>query len=357
MTTLLDEIYRVPMVLKSIIDHRKEYTRDLTEYIAEDLDRINEIILIGSGTSNTCSQTSKEIVERVSGLSTSAILPNVFLSKTVYNPNALYVFTSQSGTSTLTQQAQSKMMEKGFLCVAITEGKQTPLAQQSGAHVYMGCDDEAFGQRTIGYCASILTQILMGMEIGLLKKAITQEEYDNYLVDAQKAISNHKTVCDDTINWFEHNKWKLMNVDSYVLYGAGPLWGVAQEGALKILEVAKRFLCVGYEMDDGMHGPTMGFTRKMAVLILNDSRNEGIANGLAKFVKNEIGDCFVIGDHTLDDRDLPIMNRSKYFAWLEYAPVVEILAYRLAFDYGIPVKEWKLQDPLPEAKYFNTHDE
>lgn len=357
MLTLMDMIERVPSVIEAILENRKEATKEMMAYIAPRLQEIDEIVLVGSGTSNTCSQTSREVVEEVSGISTTAILPNVFLAKKAYNPNALYLFTSQSGTSTLTQEAQKKMKEAGNLVVAMSEANTTPLAKESGAHVDMGCGNEEFGQRTIGYCASILTQIMIGMEIGLARGYLSEEAYESYLADARRVPASHKAICEKTMKWFDDNKWKLMNVESFALYGAGPLWGVAQEGALKILEIAKRFLCVGYEMDDGMHGPTMGFTKKMVIIILNDGRNEGIANGLANYVKKEVGDCFVIGQNTIDARDLPFDAVGGVFRCLEYAPVVEILAHRLAADYGIVTKEWKLQDPLPEAKYFNTHDE
>ena len=96
-------IERVPSVIEAILENRKEATKEMMAYIAPRLQEIDEIVLVGSGTSNTCSKTSREVVEEVSGISTTAILPNVFLAKKAYNPNALYLFTSQSGTSTLTQ--------------------------------------------------------------------------------------------------------------------------------------------------------------------------------------------------------------------------------------------------------------
>lgn len=356
MLTLMDMIYRVPSVIEDILKHHKEYTKPMILYLGDGIKNINEIVFIGSGTSNTSAMTSREIVEKVSGLSTNAVLPNVFLSKTTYNPHALYVFTSQSGTSTLTQKAQKEMKERGYATIAVTEADTTPLAKESGAHVYMGCGTEEFGQRTIGYCSSILTHIMIGLEIGLVRGYLTESDYQSYLEDATKVPASHKEICEKTIEWYKHNKWKLMNVENYAIYGAGPLWGVAAEGALKILEVAKRYLCVGYEMDDGMHGPTMGFTRKTAIVILNDGRNVRIANGLAKYIKEEVGDCFVIGNHTIDERDLPFQTVSTWFYCLEYAPVLEILAHYLAKDYGIVTKEFKEQEPLPETKYFNTHD-
>ena len=90
-------------------------------------------------------------------------------------------------------------------------------------------------------------------------------------------------------------------------------------------------------MDEGMHGPTMGFTNRVAVIILNDGKNERLANGLADYIKDMVGDAFVIGKNTKDERDLAFEPVGGPFAYLEYTPVVEILAARLAFDYGITV--------------------
>lgn len=354
---LLDCIKRVPSVIEMILDNRKTLVKPLLDYLKEDVHTINEIILVGSGTSNTSAQTSHEFVEKASGLSTRSILPNEFLAKCVYNPKALYIFTSQSGTSTLTQKAQMMMKEKGYYTCACTENVNSPLAKESGTHVLLECDHEEFGQRTIGYCASILTHMMIAMEVGLTRGSLSQIDYDTYMEQANKVPNSHAEICEKTMNWFDKNKWKLMNKDGYAFYGSGDLWGVALEGSLKVLEIAKRFLCVGYEMDDGMHGPTMGFTNRHAIVILNDGRNENIANGLAKFVKSEVSDAFVIGKNTMDDCDLAFEPVGGPFACLEYAPVVEILAYRLAADYGIVTKPWATQDPLPEMKYFNTHDE
>lgn len=352
---LLDCINRVPKVINDILDQREKLMKPLQDGL--NVTSLNEIILCGSGTSNTCSMTSHEFVEQASGLSTQVILPNEFLSKHVYNPNALYIFTSQSGTSTLTQQAMAKVKEMGYAVLAITENETSPLAVATGLHVLLMSDHEEFGQRTIGYCASILTQMLIGMEIGMLRGTLDELQAAEYIAYARKVPESHREISKHTMEWFDRNKWKLMNKDSYAFYGAGPLWGVAFEGALKTLEIAKRFLCVGYEMDDGMHGPTMGFTNRHAIVILNDGRNEHIANGLAKYIKAEVSDAFVIGLNTIDDCDLSFTPQGGPFACLEYAPVVEILAFRLAQDYGIVTKTWEEQDPLPEAKYFNTHDE
>lgn len=356
MVSYLDCIYRIPEIINRILDNREETFKALKEALTEK--KVNEIFLIGSGTSNTSSVTACRYVEKASGLPASAVLPNEFLSKHAYNENACYVFVSQSGTSTLTQKALLKVKEKGCLTVSISEKADTPLSKIADVFVDMGCGYEEYGMRTIGYCSTILTEMVMGMEIGKLYGNLSEEEYNAALHDAREVPASHKEICDAALKWFDRNKEDLMSVDSYALYGSGSLWGVALEGALKILEVAKRFLCVGYEMDDGLHGPTMGFTKKHGIIILNDGgKDNHLAMGLAKYIKNEVGHAYVIGKNALDEADLPFEMKGNDFKCLEFAPVVEILAYRLAVDHGIVLQDIEHQEPLPEMKYFNTHDE
>lgn len=357
MVTMLDCIKRVPKIVDIIIDQRKELTKDALDYLEDKLDTIDQIIFVGSGTSNTCSLTSKEFVEKASGLDTRIILPNEFMYKSVYNKNALYVFVSQSGTSTLTQVAQNKIKDLGYARVAITEAETTPLAQETGVHIRLEADNEEYGMRTLGYCGGALTEMVLAMEIGLKRGYLSEADYNTYIEEAKRVPESHKAICEATLNWFDDNKWALMNKDAYVVYGAGTLWGVAVEGALKILETAKRYMAVGYEIDDGLHGPTMGFTDRHCVLILNDGeRDLKLMDGIANYMKEEVGTAFVVGCKTVDDTDLAFTPKGGNFKFLEYAPVVEIIAYRLAVDYGIKVVPFT-EMVMPEAKYFNTHDE
>ena len=96
--SLIDTIRRVPTPVRAVINNRKEITAGLFTYLGDRLATVNEIVLICSGTSHTCCMTSHVFVEQASGISTTVILPNLFLEKSVLNPNALYVFTSQRGT-------------------------------------------------------------------------------------------------------------------------------------------------------------------------------------------------------------------------------------------------------------------
>mgnify|MGYP001031492532 CR=1 FL=1 len=354
MVTLLEVIQRTPSIVQSILDTRKEKTKDLMDYLGGKVREIDEFVFIGSGTSGTCAMSSRGAVERVSGLRSTVSFPNEFYTdRAVRNKNALYIFTSQSGNSILTRECMRKMTAEGYLTVGITEGPTTDIAKEAGVHVDMGCGFEEYGFRTIGYCASILTHIVIAMEIALAAGRLSQEDYDRYLADAYRVPESHQAVSSKTLAWFEKNKERLMDSTSYFFYGAGPLWGVALEGALKMLEITGR-VAVGYELEEGLHGPTMAFNDKTCVISLNggDAGSEK-AVGLGKMCKNNTGKGFIMGAEGVDETDLVFDIAGGEFRALEFAPAVEILAYEIAINSGIDLM--KPSTP-PKESYFETHD-
>lgn len=354
MVTLLEVIRRTAPIVDDILDNRKEHTKALMEYIAPKLGDINEIVFVGSGTSSTCAMTSKGFVERASGVKASVYMPNEFYNdRTAYNPNALYIFTSQSGNSIIARDCQRKMKDLGYLTVGITESPNTTIALEAGCHVIMGCGFEEYGCRTIGYCSSILTHMIIAMEIGLAKGHLSQEQYDAYIAEARKVPASHAKICDQTLAWFEKNKKTIMDCTHYVYFGAASLWGVALEGALKNLEISLR-MSSGYEMEEGLHGPTMGFHEDTCVLILNGSDEDSKkALGLAEMCHDRDVKAFVIGSDVFDDNDLKIDVCGGAFKALEFAPTVEIFAYLIACEEGIDLTK---PMEMPKKVYFETHD-
>lgn len=165
MESILCCIERVPAVLDNILKNKEQYLEELKKIISEE--RIDEIIFIGSGTSNTAAVTAAPFVEMVSGLRTTVVTSNEFMyDRYVRNKKALYVFTSQTGTSHFVREAQKEFRSKGYLTVAVSESKDTPLAKESTIFINMGSGEEDCPMRTIGYCASVLIHMLMGLEIG-----------------------------------------------------------------------------------------------------------------------------------------------------------------------------------------------
>lgn len=355
MITILDCIKRIPAICDHIINSYENIFEDLKDYVKDK--KINELIFIGSGTSNTSSITAHDFVEKVTEMRVSHYLPNEFLNKTYFNDQALYIFVSQSGTSTLTNQALEKIKEKQFYNACICADSTSRMVGLSDCLINLSCGYEEYGMRTIGYVSSVLIEMLTGLCIATSFKIINNEQLKNHLEDARKSIDGIKEMTASANTWYEQHHLKLMDAEGVILYGGKGLWGVALEGALKILEITRNTLAIGYEIDDGCHGPTMGFTKKHAVIVMNiDDHNNKTATNLSNFAKGELGFGCLVGFNTNSETDLSFVPHSKEFYCIEFAPFVQVLAYRLAIDKKTVLKPTKLMEPLSEKKYFNMHE-
>ncbi len=354
MVTLLDCINRFPEKVEKILGDRDENLKSLFEMLGESVHTIERIILIGSGTSNTAAVTARGFIEKFSGIGTACILSNEFLNNTyVYDKDSLYVFVSQTGNSILTMEAVKKVKRLGYYNVGMTEKEDTELAGEASAHIDLGCGKEEYGMRTLGYCCTVLTLMVMGLEIGRKRGSVSKEEYEGCLNEIREIPGSHKAVSDQAMVWFDRHKEQLMNSRSFTLYGNKSLYGVALEGALKILELSKSKMAVGYEMDDGMHGPTMGFTYANCVIVFNDGGGEEDNRlQLARWAKEEKHNGFVAGEQGLDDGDFVFKCRTRHFKALEFAPFVQVLGYRLAVDNGVDLSD---RARHKEFTYFKTH--
>lgn len=352
MESILCCIERVPAVLDNILKNKEQYLEELKKIISEE--RIDEIIFIGSGTSNTAAVTAAPFVEMVSGLRTTVVTSNEFMyDRYVRNKKALYVFTSQTGTSHFVREAQKEFRSKGYLTVAVSESKDTPLAKESTIFINMGSGEEDCPMRTIGYCASVLIHMLMGLEIGKRYGKISEEEYRAYIKEAEKLPESNEAVRKAALSWMDGARRKMFQSQLLVFTGAGALYGLALEGAMKVWE-CPQIASVGYELEEGMHGPNYGYNNNHCVIFLNDGREEKKGLALARWMKEIKKNGFVIGNKVVDYSDLKLNLQTEHFTAIEMSAAVQIIAYRLAEDGGRDLLA--PHDNSVMERYFKTHD-
>ncbi|MDD3361508.1 MAG: SIS domain-containing protein [Hespellia sp.] len=352
MESIITCIERVPQALENVLDHHETYLKELSEKITEK--KIDEIIFIGSGTSNTSAMTARPFIEKVSKIRTTVVSSNEFMyDRYLRNPNALYVFTSQTGTSHFVREAQKSFREQGFLTVAITESEETPLAKESSIVVNMGSGIEDCPMRTIGYCTSVLTQMILGLTVGKIYGNLTQEEFDAYIEEARRLPASTKAVIESSLKWMDDARRRMFQSQLLVFTGAGSLYGLALEAAMKVWE-CPQIASVGYELEEGMHGPNYGYNYNHCVIVLNDGTEERKGLSLARWMKEVKNNGFVIGSKVVDDKDLQVELVTEHFTAIELSVAVQVIAYRLAFDGGrnltLP------HDNSVMESYFKTHD-
>lgn len=352
--SMLDCIKDTMTAMDNIVNHRKENTQKLRDAFDQKKDIINEIVFVGSGTSSTSALTARIFAEKTSGLKSTVVFPNDFLFNTsVYNPNALYLFTSQTGTSIVARQALNFVKEKGWLHAAISESADTPMAKEADLFVTMDCGIEEYPMRTTGYCASVLTHMMIALEIGLMKGVLSQNEYDEYIEEAKRLSQSQKTIIDQALQWMDVAKRKMLRSDLIVFTGGDALYGVSLEGAMKVWETPQ-IASVGYEIEEGIHGPNYGYNSRHCVIVLNDGKREDRkCLALARYMKEVHNNGFVIGNSVVDEEDLKVELLTENFTCLELIVAVQVLSYRLALDQGRDL--FAHHDNSRMNSYFKTH--
>ena len=354
--SMLDCIERIPSLLKGILDERKENLKELFEYLGEDgVKNLSGIVLIGSGTSSTSGTTAAYFGSKVVGAPVRAAIPSEFCHNTYYyDPNALYVFISQTGTSKLTQRAMDLVKEKGMKAVCVSESKDTPMAKVAPCFVNMGCGYEEYPMRTIGYSTTVFTLQIMALEIGLKKGAVSEEEYAKYIEEAEKTIELLKPIPQMTMKWLQDKaQWSMIRSQCLSFTGSAAQYGVALESAVKAWETPK-MTSVGLELEEGMHGANYGYDSKHCVIVFNDG---GVDNqkalSLARYMREVHKNGWAVGPEVVCEDDLKFEVCGENFCCLQFAAVGQAISYKLALDMGrdLPAPH----DNSVMGSYFRTH--
>lgn len=354
MVTMLDCIRRVPQRLDWIAENRENTFARLKETFGARLSDVNEIVLIGSGTSSSSAFTAKFIAERAAKVRVTSMIPTDFLHEmTVYNARALYVYVSQTGTSTMTRVALCKAKKEGFMTVAVSESPDTVLAREADVFVNMGCGGEEYPMRTIGYSTSVLTIVMLAMEVGRASGRLSNAEYEAFLQEAAAASGHIPEVIEKAIAWLDTDRRNMLRADCLMFTGAGALAGVAMEASIKVWETPQ-ITALFYELEEGLHGPNFGYSQRHCVIVLNDG---GIENdkavSLCKFMKYEMGNGFLVGANPVDAHDLAFEPRGGRLSCLEFAAAMQVLCYRLAVDQGRDLVNRGTHGNM--GKYFSSH--
>ena len=354
MVSMLDCIKRVPSILETILNHREETFAPLWTTFGTRMDEVDEIVLVGSGTSNTSSITARYLAERLSGIRVSVTVPNEFLySLSACNPKALYLFLSQTGTPILTRQALHLALQQGFLTAALSEAATTPIAREAGVFLNMHCGKEEYPMRTIGYSASVLGVAMLAVEIGRRRDTLSAAGVEDAVAQARAAAAGIPAVIDATMAWLDANRRNMLRSESIIFYGSGSLYGVALEGAVKVWETPQ-ITTMGFELEEGLHGPNYGYTQRHCVIVLNDGGvDDAKARAMASYMRVEKNNGFLVGAHADAPSDLAFDPKGGMFACLEFAAVVQTLAFRLAVDQGRDL--YAPHDNSAMEKYFRSH--
>ena len=338
MSTLLNCIESIPNYIDTLLENHEQNFKDFEEYVGSK--KIKKIVFVASGSSYNSVIVLKNFTEKYLNIKCDYYYPNIFLNYSgPFDENTMYIVISQGGSTKLVLDSLNKIKNNNLPNVALTSSFSSIISKNSDCPIEIGCENEPYMYRTIGYSTSVVTTLLLLLKLAKLNKDIDNSKFYYYLNDIKKGSANIASIIELSTNWYNDNKFSLMKRNKVMLAGTNDLYYVAQEADIKIMEMVP-MITRSFELEEFIHGPQNAFDDNTIFFILsrsNEDQEKAIA--ISKFLKQEIGYCSIIGDYTTDNKDLNINPVSQHFSFIEYITVFQVISYYHATNHGRDLKK------------------
>ncbi len=270
----LKEILSQPEVWAEVgkeVDRIKEDLRHL--FLDKDYQKI---IFTGCGSSYYLAIAAGRIFSYLTGKDSLALpaselllYPEIYLQK---SKDYLLIPISRSGQSTETVDALVRVKENykaNVLGVSCYEGSS--LVKNSDLAVILSQAKEESVVMTRSFTSMLLA---LGLTSSIVADKIGYyQEFQELPGLARKVIERYKSYCEEII--------KDSNCQKFVYLGSGPFYGLANESALKMKEMAN-LSCEAYHILEYIHGPKSTADGRTMICLLLPERKDGY---LRKFLE------------------------------------------------------------------------
>src|SRR5437773_6801970 len=208
------------------------------EVADEQLRNLNEVILLGMGTSLHAAMIGEYVLEDWVGIPARAVDASEFrYRRPTFADNALGVVITQSGETADTLVALQQAKSRGALTVAVTNVIASSAARDSDGAIYLHAGPEIGVASTKTVNSHIVTLCLLAMRLATATDRISLERRHE-LVGPMRALPEHvKGILarDKEILGLANKYSKYRN---FMYAGRGIGYPVALEGALKLKEIS-----------------------------------------------------------------------------------------------------------------------
>ncbi len=225
--------------------------------------------------------------------------------------NTHVVAISRSGETTETVAAAQKSRENGAFVTALTVEAESSLAKHAD-HV---AASPTHAEEGIVMTVSASLMLLLGMQM------IGQNIPASVVASARRLAE----ALDASLNK------RILDRSHFVFLGGGPLFGIAAEGALKLMEMSQ-VLTQPFHPHEYRHGPISLVDEKTAVVMLYSTDQKDAEATLVEELREK--GAIVIGLGGPGDVELSV-DADLTLSALVFLPALQILGERVAQSRGI----------------------
>lgn len=219
-------------------------------------ERLERVYLFGCGTSYYAAQVGKYYVEHLAHIPAEAVQAFAFATyaePALLGPRTLGVAVSTSGESEAVCDALARARSAGSPTLAVTAHSESSIARAADAVALTGGEDDRVPCKTKSYVQSLVTTSLLAVYLAEARGRGGVELVANWRREVSRAAEGARRFLDDGQRQIEELASRFAAAPNVFVLGAGPNAGTAEEGALKIIEMAKMY-SEARELEDFLHG-------------------------------------------------------------------------------------------------------
>jgi glucosamine--fructose-6-phosphate aminotransferase (isomerizing) len=346
---MLKETFEQPAVIKQCLEGRISATKVLDQAFgvaaADVLDQVEAVQIIACGTSYHSGMVSKYWIEKYVGIPCQVEVASEFRYRdTVIAKNTLLITISQSGETADTLAALRKAKEKGLLAsMTVCNVPGSSLVRESDLCLMTNAGPEIGVASTKAFTTQLTALLLL--TVALAKRNGMSAATETEIVEAlhQLPALVEKALALDPI--IEKMSQLFADKHHSLFLGRGPMYPIAQEGALKLKEISY-IHAEAYPAGELKHGPLALVDEDMPIIAVapkNDLLEKLVSN--LEEVKARGGELFVFADeslnlHDLDDQHLvSLPTVPSCLEPIVYIVPLQLLSYHVAVLKGTDVDQ------------------
>ena len=217
------------------------------------LDYDSRIFLVANGSSKVGLQIAAFHWEKLLGIKPYVFGPYEFNHyPTTLRSTDIVLALSQTGTSHEVVEAIRLAGKQGAMTIAITTIADSIISQEAKLSFIIPEGIENNHYKILGVISGIVATYLVGYGIAIANGFDT--EIDNDIKELNIIIDRYGDNAKATRSWVEANyEYQLKTATSFTVIGSGPLQAIAEELAIKIMEVTNK-QSLFMELEEYMHG-------------------------------------------------------------------------------------------------------
>lgn len=336
---MFEYICETPIVLKQIINDRKNITKEFVEkFVDKD---IEQIYVLGSGTSYHAGLAAKNFLEELLNLKVITMYPTQFeRSERVFNKKTLVIGMSQGGQSLSTVAGLDAATKLGLYTAAVSENPTALIFEHAQTSTRIEVGNEKCGAKTKGYAGTSVTLMMMLIELALAKGITSQETVDSYFERMNKVIENLPNIVKASTEWYGRIKDEFLPAKRIVVVGYDGMYADVLEGALKVLETVRQGV-TGYDIEEFFHGIYNSITESAHLFYLaSEGDYKPRTVKLVEILSEWTPHNYIIGspsgiDHPTEKDCIVQFVEDPLFSSWEYIIPMQVLACLAPQDLGI----------------------